>query len=469
LSPRSVPGRESSYDREIKQKDAEGSKDVNPDQEEHQDKGEQPRSPRTDNKTPDPPKKKSSRAEIKTPDPPKKQSPVTTPGKSAKQIGEPITSVTPLQSTQGNIEARWIFNEELRPIRVEELPPNEFFFDKKRKEVVKREFYQEGKSTAEKYKVITDGKDKKSEQFATEIAGTLGAYASANQFSVELLKNQLKRKNRLIKSLEARLATATETAKDQASVGIEQARLADKNEIELLKSKLEQAQQVIQEEQIQASQQKGLIQQLQARVEIIESKAIDIEMFQSQAMEIRGRVSAAQRSLLGKVEQIRDNCLLVNQVLENLSAREREAGAERVAFQEAVIATNSRDSGSAPRFTIPEQTRGNILLKEWEHNIAEGKLQAKKIMDSLEEAFSSINGDLLGIDCGGNAEELIRTNMAQIPLDLKEKEERDSAEIFQVTMADIVHLDKYMIKPSAQLCVIDIVDREIEDRLPQLA
>jgi hypothetical protein len=35
------------------------------------------------------------------------------------------------------------FGEELRPIRAEELPPNEFFFDKKRKAVVKREFNQE--------------------------------------------------------------------------------------------------------------------------------------------------------------------------------------------------------------------------------------------------------------------------------------------------------------------------------------
>jgi hypothetical protein len=129
-----------------------------------------------------------------------------------------------LQSTQGNIDTGWIFNEELRPIRVEELPPNEFFFDKKRKAVVKREFYQEGESTAKKYKVITEGKDKKNEQFTTEIVGTLGAYVSENQFSVGLLKNQLKRKNRLIRILEARLATAIETAKDQASVGIEQAR-----------------------------------------------------------------------------------------------------------------------------------------------------------------------------------------------------------------------------------------------------
>ena len=83
---------------------------------------------------------------------------------------------------------------------------------------------------------------------------------------------------------------------------------------------------------------------------------------------------------------------MVNQVSENLSARERDAGAARVTFQEAVIATNNRVSAGTPRLTILEQTRGNIMLKEWEHNIAEGKQQALKITNSLEEALNSIDG-----------------------------------------------------------------------------
>jgi hypothetical protein len=81
---------EGSSTSEVKQKDAEGSKDVNPDQGKHQDEEE---------------KTKSPKEETKTLDPPKKQSPVTTPEKLVKHIREPITSVTPLQSTQGNIEA----------------------------------------------------------------------------------------------------------------------------------------------------------------------------------------------------------------------------------------------------------------------------------------------------------------------------------------------------------------------------
>jgi hypothetical protein len=99
-------------------------------------------------KTPDPPSKKNSDAEGKTPNSPRKQiaetekeqNPVNTPKESTKKIGKPISSVTPLQSAQGDISEGWIFCEEMRPIRAEELPPNEFFFDKKRKAVVKREF-----------------------------------------------------------------------------------------------------------------------------------------------------------------------------------------------------------------------------------------------------------------------------------------------------------------------------------------
>ena len=97
---------------------------------------------------------------------------------------------------------------------MEELPPNEFFFDKKKKAMVKKEFYQEEGSTAKKFKVLTNGKDMKKEEFMTEIAGTLGAYATTNQFSVGVLKYQLKQKNRLIKTLEAKLATTEEAAKD---------------------------------------------------------------------------------------------------------------------------------------------------------------------------------------------------------------------------------------------------------------
>jgi hypothetical protein len=225
---------------------------------------------------------------------------------------------------------------------------------------------------------------------------------------------------------------------------------------------------VAQTSQIQVGQQGDLIGQLQFRLEFTESQVINIRIFQSQVKEIRSRFSVAQRSLLAKVKMIRDNCLVFDQVLEKLFIREREAGAARVTFQKAVIATTNRESTNSSEFSISEQTQGNILLKEWEHNISEGKLQAKRIMKSWEEAFGSIDGGLLGIDSERNVETLNQMNIEKFLLDINEKEERDSTEVSQVTQAYIVQVDKWTIKPSVRLCTIDTLDRHIEERLPQL-
>jgi hypothetical protein len=95
-------------------------------------------------------------------------------------------------------------------------------------------------------------------------------------------------------------------------------------------------------------------------------------------------------------------------------------------------------------------------------------LQAKKVRKSCEETFSSIDGNLLGTDSERNAETLSQMNMAKFSLDINEKEERDLAEVSQVTLADIVQIDKWIIKPSVRLCTIDTLDRQMEERLPQL-
>jgi hypothetical protein len=56
---------------------------------------------------------------------------------TSTEIDSPIPFVTPLQFTKGNPDAGTIFKEDLTPISVEELPPSDFFFSKKRKVVVK--------------------------------------------------------------------------------------------------------------------------------------------------------------------------------------------------------------------------------------------------------------------------------------------------------------------------------------------
>jgi hypothetical protein len=177
------------------------------------------------------------------------------------------------------------------PIIVEELPPNKFFFDKKRKVIVKQELYQEEGTIAKKFKILIDGRAMKKEEFATRIAGMLGDFATANQYSVESLKEQLKWKKCLIKTLEAKMATTEAFSRDQVSTGIEQARATDQNEIELLESNLEQTQQAAQTSQSQIRQQEELIGKLEEKLNLAESQVIDIGIFQYQPIEIQKRAS----------------------------------------------------------------------------------------------------------------------------------------------------------------------------------
>ena len=159
----------------------------------------------------------------------------------------------------------------------------------------------------------------------------------------------------------------------------------------------------------------------------------------------------------------------MHRIFENLTIRERNAEATQVAFQEAVIATNNRFSTFPPGLTISKQTRGNILLKDWEHNIDLSKEQAQKVTNSLEEAFNAIDGKLLGIDSGGDAETLIQMNVEQISLDLKEKYERDLADISQMNMVDMARVDKHLVQPSAQLSALDIIDAQMGDKIQNLS
>ena len=407
-------------------------------------------------------------AGTKTSDPPEGPDPFNTPGKGAKQIGQPITSVTPLQSAQGGVNEGWIFGQELEPIRAEELPPNEFFFDRKRKAVVKREVYQEGETTAKKFKVMADGRNKKKEEFATEIAGTLGAYATANIYTVEMLKEQLLAKNRLIKTLEARLESATVNARSLASEEMKLAQLADKKEIEYLKTKLEQADAIIRDGRMQSDRQRDTITQLQTQLEEAGNQRINPEIIKSRAIDIRSRISSAQQSLLDRVSDFRRDCILMNQISQDLIVKERDAETARLTFQQAVIDTQNRFSTATPGLSFEEQTRGNILLKNWEHDIALSKEQARAVTSSLEETFKIIDTDLIGMERGGDIETLRQTNMDQIFLVVKERNEKELIEISEMNRTSMVQIEKHLIHPSTQLGTLSSVNTYMEERIPKL-
>jgi hypothetical protein len=64
---------------------------------------------------------------------------------------------------------------------------------------------------------------------------------------------------------------------------------------------------------------------------------------------------------------------VVNQSLDNICFREREAIAARTTFQTTVVSLAKEEMSVVPRLSVLEQVRGDIILKTWEANIVESK------------------------------------------------------------------------------------------------
>ena len=105
--------------------------------------------------------------------------------------------------------------------------------------MVKQETYQRAGTKTKRYKILTNGEALEEEEFVDEVEGTLGAYEMTNQYSVGTLKAQMKKKNLLIRKLEAQVATTEANARDEVNKGIKQSRAVDQQEIKRLRSKLE--------------------------------------------------------------------------------------------------------------------------------------------------------------------------------------------------------------------------------------
>ena len=117
------------------------------------------------------------------------------------EVGSPITSLTPLQSTFGLPQMWAIYVGDLTPISRDEIPPSDYFFSKKRKDVLKKETYMREGGMVKKHKVLVDGQKLEEEDFATEVAGSMEAMATTNLFTVENMRTRIKKSNHMIAQL----------------------------------------------------------------------------------------------------------------------------------------------------------------------------------------------------------------------------------------------------------------------------
>jgi hypothetical protein len=384
------------------------------------------------------------------------------------EIDNPIQSVTPLQSTRGNPNTEVILIGDLTPISIEEIPPSDFFFSKKRKVVVKKEMHQKEGATVKKHRVLLDGQNLEDEDFSTEVANSLGAFATANLFSVDNLKEILKQRNQMISQLQNQIRNAEKNVREEVNKGLEQARASDKQEIQMLKSSLDEMHKNMQVSERQTIQQDELIKQLQDKVSSTEKMVVDIALFQAQALEVLKKLEIAQQSLLSKVKIVQNHSQVMDEALSNIVLREREAIVARTTFQEAVISSAKEGRAMASGLSISEKTRGDIILKTWESNIAKGRKMAKELKESCEEVFCSLNKELLGFDKEDSSGTLGQINIAKHQLDIKTNMEEAQDEISQIKQVDIAQIDRWLVKPNLQLQSIISEDRWIEERLPQL-
>jgi hypothetical protein len=74
--------------------------------------------------------------------------------------------------------------------------------------------------------------------------------------------------------------------KEEVNKGMEKARASDKQEIQLLKSSLDEMHKKLQVSERQTIQQDELIKQLQDKFSSTEKMVVDITLFQAQALEV---------------------------------------------------------------------------------------------------------------------------------------------------------------------------------------
>jgi hypothetical protein len=153
-------------------------------------------------------------------------------------LGNPITTLNHLQSTFGTPHLGSLYIRDLTAISIEEMNSSGFFFSRKRKYIVKQEMHAKEGTMVKKNRVLLDGQNLEDEDFATEVADTLGAFATTNFFLVDNLKARLKKRNQMIAQLQSQMRNTKNNIRDEINKGLEKDRVVDKQEIQMLKSSL---------------------------------------------------------------------------------------------------------------------------------------------------------------------------------------------------------------------------------------
>jgi hypothetical protein len=394
--------------------------------------------------------------------------PETVGGTASTALGSPITALTPLQATFGNPHEGALYVNELEPISRDELPSSDYFFSKKRRAVLKQELHSVGDRTLKKHKIIIDGRKLHDSAFATELAGSMGAIASANMYSVENLINTIEQKNQEITQLRGSLKENEKLIAWGIKRGLEQARLKDIQDIQQLNENLTEAKQTIQntQEQVQTLSNENTL--LQDKIISITNQVIELDQFKIKAIEIYANIQQGQQRVFSNLNTIQNYFHESKKSLDVAVLKEIEAKAVRDSFQRVLSALQEKEIRQSQKLSISEQLKGDVMLKVWETKLKEYKGMTEEVINDCQRIFGSINKDSIQDETNGLPESLEETNINDHQLKIREEFGGKKMEISNVKAVNISEIEKWMIGPSSRLERIKSTERAIVNQLPRL-
>jgi len=181
-----------------------------------------------------------------------------------------------------------------------------------------------------------------------------------------------------------------------------------------------------------------LIKQLQAKIDLVEVTTMDMESFEAQALEVHDKLESAQQNLFTKLEVVQSLYRVADLFLNNIYITEREATTTQATFQEAILIESKGELEKVPRLSLSDKTRGDVILKAWETNLAESKRLAREVNKACEEALSSFDKELLYVERDSISEALGQIDIVKNQLNSKTSIEEAQMTIQLLKQIDLI-------------------------------
>jgi hypothetical protein len=149
-------------------------------------------------------------------------------------------------------------------------------------------------------------------------------------------------------------------------------------------------------------------------------------------------------------------------------SKEIEVKIVKDSFQGMISNLQNETLDQSQRLSIPQQLRGDVMLKVWETKLREYKEVTEEVIKDCQKIFGSIEEDSLQNETNGLPKSLEEINIDCHQLKIREEFEERRTEISNVKAVNMSEIEKWMIGPSSKLERIKSTEKEIVNQLPGL-